>query len=1701
MSEPRRCPQCDAEIPVNSPAGLCPRCLLAAANDSQSAAAEPGPTKLTPPVTGFIPPTVEELAPLFPQLEILELLGKGGMGAVYKARQPGLDRLVAIKILPPEISLDPAFAERFQREARALARLSHPHIVAVYDFGMTSVGWPPSAVPNDDANANGRGRPFYIVMEFVDGANLRQAIQTKKLAPAEALAIVPQICEALQFAHDEGIVHRDIKPENILIDKRGRVKIADFGLAKLLGTDASDHSLTATHQVMGTLRYMAPEQMQGSREVDHRADIYSLGVVFYELLTGELPMGKFAPPSKKVQVDVRLDEVVLRALEQDPEHRYQHASDVKSEIDTISRTPLPASVARDDTNLGVAGLARTISPQIQRQLKGPGIALMLYGLVALFPAVLCFANGFDIADGNDAFPAVMGVGMMALSFLLLGLAGLLMCGGWHMLAVESYRTALLASFLGQPIGLWGLFVLSRPEVKLAFPVASQFRTEPRFSRFAIAGAVWALFGLLAIIPTLYFIGLNRVWNGTALPTDVIHSEPPLVFSIFMGALLAIGAGAPIGTTIFGSIAIGHIKRSDGRVIGWPLAVTDAIFFPLVAVFAGIAVPCAMALHSVLPLPLIAAAVPSAGVAASICFFVARAAWRALGPPANRHGSAAAADSTDEAVVTEPRLSRHALIGAIWVPLFFIATVATVVPSTVHTSHGPGAYTGPAGWQLALMFTLLPVGVLAPFGTTILGAIGITKIKRSEGKLYGLRLAQADALLFPLLVLGAAAFLAGFLIVRGPMRGLPPVSGLDEWFYQSPRQEFVALLIALPIWFFPARALFRAVVGPRDAFDLRKLPLVGDEPLTGKAALVVALAAIAAHGWPWHWIITPPPNPPRSATISNFDVIDALQSFWLLVGSIGLALFASAATLARPAKLILRIGSVIAVIAALVIQVQFYRSLGEFEPNRLEKVVRLIRTYSHMGVYVTMALTGLAILFFLLRIFDEQSDPVAGDERSISPERRVKAPAIWLLLTGLFAVVQGVSLLILMLLFSESQFSHGELVLYRILGAVLVAAGIVIGIGAWQMLQLRGYRWAVTAAILGQPLGVWSLVVLTRRDVKAAFDEQASASATVRGFADEKKHTPGRWWLLPRTVTLLAALTGGALTAGPWQGVEIRAPFTQGDHIQWFLSPGYESAHGLAAGVLFALVFFVTLATFHLRRSAVPTVTIIASLVIASLMAAYGYHPPLADRPEVADVVAKLHALNPKLQVEGFRHFEVVRVAAESGMMDYWQRIIPAFYLSLAMSLLVVIAATVDFALVRQAPVDEPSHEKPTTDSLPDAALPRQRPKLVSVLAMINLIGAIVLMLVCATEPTPAFAPSESQVWPLWEKVDSVLGFTMAAGMFAASIGLFLWKPWARKLTLGVCVFGLASFVFDAPYLARYAIPDLYAEIQHTIAEEGIEPDARDFVAMFTVVVFLGGMMVVVLTWLIGQLVYFTRPRVVAAFASSNEKPSRFVEWLFTAAGAVVGVLSVFGPLALLLGIASLMERYDTSTLPLELPPPPSFGTITGGIGAEFRVPAGQVAVLEIVTRRDGQTVPVPPHCGYVIAPSDRRLAATFRWLRAWEQPSSSDYESWNLEIKTAGGGGGFSGGLMLPKSLSPLAGGMGIQMSDLAPNEEVIHWFGNANELPDNGLLGLRVTVTAHGLKTSGGSGNAHIDWKNAVTNTSISRRKLPAGDAASIPD
>jgi serine/threonine protein kinase len=358
----RQCPGCGTTLTADAPEGLCPACLL-----NRGFATEGG---AQPGQTPFVPPTVAELAKGFPQLEILELIGKGGMGAVYKARQPALERLVALKILPSRSGNDPGFAERFSREARALAKLSHPNIVGVYDYGV--VGQASSLSQSEEAGGKSEtGRMpvlHYFIMEFVDGPNLRQIEQAGKLSPREALEIIPQICVALQFAHDEGIVHRDIKPENVLLDKKGRVKIADFGLAKILGQEPNALRLTGARDVMGTPHYMAPEQVEKPQQVDHRADIYSLGVVFYEMLTGELPLGKFQPPSQKVQVDVRLDEVVLRSLAKEPERRYQQVSEVKTRVETIAATPEPGRSRGEEAPFSKSEIRNPKSETDQRLL-------------------------------------------------------------------------------------------------------------------------------------------------------------------------------------------------------------------------------------------------------------------------------------------------------------------------------------------------------------------------------------------------------------------------------------------------------------------------------------------------------------------------------------------------------------------------------------------------------------------------------------------------------------------------------------------------------------------------------------------------------------------------------------------------------------------------------------------------------------------------------------------------------------------------------------------------------------------------------------------------------------------------------------------------------------------------------------------------------------------------------------------------------------------------------------------------------------------------------------------------------------------------------------------------------------------------------------------------------------------------------------
>lgn len=497
------------------------------------------------------PPAAAELAPHFPQLEILECLGRGGMGVVYKARQPQLDRFVALKILAPERVADPRFAERFQREAKALAQLSHPNIVTVHDFGQA-------------------GGFFYLLMEFVNGVSLRQLLRAGGISPKEALAIVPAICEALQYAHEHGIVHRDIKPENILLDKQGRVKIADFGLAKLVGQGAGAEqafssagsgdfpgadasalnagqespadrqarkpalppaALTEAGKLMGTPQYMAPEQAEKAGEVDHRADIYSLGVVFYEMLTGELPTKPLEPPSRRVQVDVRLDEVVLRALEKEPERRYQQASQVKTAVETIASHPGQAAPPVPEPLAPPSG-----SPleQIRRQVKGPAIGLVVAAsLTWLLMPLLFFLMMASFESELAGSRLFLPVSLLTITPLVL--SAFIIFGALMMMRLQARGAAIAASVLamlvppgnviGLPLGIWALVVLNRAEVKAAFAgdqtaLASLLRVPVR--RHAVWP--WVLMAVATIlgIPLLLFIAFMLA--KTAANTEAVRRQ-------------------------------------------------------------------------------------------------------------------------------------------------------------------------------------------------------------------------------------------------------------------------------------------------------------------------------------------------------------------------------------------------------------------------------------------------------------------------------------------------------------------------------------------------------------------------------------------------------------------------------------------------------------------------------------------------------------------------------------------------------------------------------------------------------------------------------------------------------------------------------------------------------------------------------------------------------------------------------------------------------------------------------------------------------------------------------------------------------------------------------------------------------------------------------------------------------------------------
>jgi hypothetical protein len=330
------------------------------------------------------------------------------------------------------------------------------------------------------------GGHYYFIMEYVDGLNLRELLGRSegRVESEQALKIVGSVCDALEYAHDEGVVHRDIKPENILLDMKGRVKIADFGLAKLLGADSGGKTsltLASPHRMLGTPHYMAPEQTERPLEVDHRADIYSLGVVFYEMLTGELPLGRFPLPSERGHGDAALDGIVVRALQKDPGRRFQRASDIKTAMaSAVAGTPPVAPAVARPAGSVDAATAFTPRPGTAvptpavpsgmhlvdirdplRRVRKPAIALMITGVISLVSVLFMFPTG-----------AVLVLGGIMMMRLQLRPVVLLAC-------IVAIVPHVPAWFVTLPIGIWCLVVVTRSDVKAAFRAVKADRAAAR----------------------------------------------------------------------------------------------------------------------------------------------------------------------------------------------------------------------------------------------------------------------------------------------------------------------------------------------------------------------------------------------------------------------------------------------------------------------------------------------------------------------------------------------------------------------------------------------------------------------------------------------------------------------------------------------------------------------------------------------------------------------------------------------------------------------------------------------------------------------------------------------------------------------------------------------------------------------------------------------------------------------------------------------------------------------------------------------------------------------------------------------------------------------------------------------------------------------------------------------------------------------
>jgi serine/threonine protein kinase/membrane-associated protease RseP (regulator of RpoE activity) len=485
-----QCPLCGKKIDINTDFNnevTCPECQKSF-NPARAKTANYDSSKI-PTLNPETSPTDDE--PILQsgaklgQYEIKEMIGRGGMGTVYKAYQSILDRFVAIKILPAKLSSDPEFQKRFNREAKALAGLSHPNIITIYDMSR-------------------EGNYYYFVMELVEGVTIRKLISEHKLPPPEALKIVPQLCDALEYAHSEGVVHRDIKPENILVDKNGRIKIADFGLARLVKGETGVDRVTKTNEVMGTFDYMAPEQRFSSKDVDHRVDIYSLGVVFYEMLTGELPIGKFELPSHMVHIDVRVDDVVLKTLEKEPSKRYQRAIEVGTAVTNI-----------------ISGKSQYAS-ETSNKIVIKGVMVLILSLIPTFISQIfaLFWGAFIRAETSKEKPHP--------DAFYLSTAAIIISVFWTI-------AGFIFHLFGLWIGLLGAFLILLCLI-IYHIIPSSTKPTPRYSLLSIVSLVFAFIPIVItqfISIALGIISLYRIKNSAGMLKGRGIAIAGIVVSIIM----------------------------------------------------------------------------------------------------------------------------------------------------------------------------------------------------------------------------------------------------------------------------------------------------------------------------------------------------------------------------------------------------------------------------------------------------------------------------------------------------------------------------------------------------------------------------------------------------------------------------------------------------------------------------------------------------------------------------------------------------------------------------------------------------------------------------------------------------------------------------------------------------------------------------------------------------------------------------------------------------------------------------------------------------------------------------------------------------------------------------------------------------------------------------------------------------------------